>query len=110
MRPREHPGGLVLIEELQPHEQAEDGAAKGLGHPCRVVDRPRHERPVGPEPAVGDEETEVRMPVGAYGETCAEPNDLPHAARRASRMRGSVDSYAHGSIAVLINWRGKTAG
>ena len=27
--------------------------------------RPRDERPVGPEPAVGDEQMEVRMPVGA---------------------------------------------
>jgi len=25
------------------------------------MDRPRHERPVGPEPAVGDQEVQVRM-------------------------------------------------
>ena len=29
------------------------------------MDRPRDERPVGPEPAVGDEQVQVRMPVGA---------------------------------------------
>ena len=34
MRPREHPGGLVLVEQLQTHEQPEHGAAECLGQPA----------------------------------------------------------------------------
>ena len=40
-------------------------AAKRLGQPRGVMGRPRDERAVGPEAAVGDEQMQVRMPVGA---------------------------------------------
>lgn len=65
VRPGEHPGGLVLVEELQPHEQPEDGAAQRFREAPGVMDRPRHERPVRPEPALGDQEVQGGMPVGA---------------------------------------------
>jgi hypothetical protein len=65
VRPRKHAGGLGQVEELEVHEEPEHGAAKRLGQPRHVMHRPRDERPVGPEPAVGDEEMQVGMPVGA---------------------------------------------
>lgn len=64
VRPRHHPGRVVLVEERQPHEPAEHGAAKRLGQARRVVDRPRDERAMGPEATAGDEAMEERMPVG----------------------------------------------
>ena len=64
VRPREHPGGLVLVEERAAHEQPEHGAAERLGQARGVMHRPRDERAVGPEPAVGHEQVQVRMPVG----------------------------------------------
>ena len=64
MRLGEHAGGLVLVEEIKAYEEPEHGAAERFRQPRRVVHRRRHQRPVGPEPAVGDEEVEVRMPVG----------------------------------------------
>jgi hypothetical protein len=56
---------LGHVEELEAHEQPEHNAAEGLGQPRGVVRGPRHERAIGPEPAVRDEQMEVRMPVGA---------------------------------------------
>ena len=44
VRPREHPGSLVVVEELAAHEEPEHGAAEGLGQPRGVVRGPRHER------------------------------------------------------------------
>ena len=64
-RPRQHAGGLVLVEQIQVDEEPEHGTAKRFGHTGRVVGRPRDERPVRPEAAVGDEQVPVRRPVGA---------------------------------------------
>jgi len=64
VRPGEHAGGLVLVEQLQAHEAPEHGAAERLGQPCRVVGGPRDERPIRPKAAVRDEEVQVRLPVG----------------------------------------------
>ena len=61
---REHPGGLLLVEQLQSHEQPEHGAAERFRQPGGVVRGPRHKAPLRPEPAVRDEEVQVRMPVG----------------------------------------------
>ena len=44
---------MVFVDEFQPHEQPEHGAAERLGQARHVVRGPRHERPVGPEAAVG---------------------------------------------------------
>ena len=65
VRPGEHPRGLVLVEEREAHEESEHGAAKRLGQARGVVRGPRHERAIGPEAAVRDEQMQVRMPVGA---------------------------------------------
>jgi len=65
MLPRQHARGLVLVEQLQPHEQPQHGAAKRLGQTSGLAHWPRHEGTIWPEPAVGDEEMQVRMPVGA---------------------------------------------
>jgi hypothetical protein len=64
VRPREHAGRLLPVEELQPHEQPKGRAAKRLGQARGVVRGPRHKRPIGPEPAVRDEQMQVRMPIG----------------------------------------------
>ena len=65
MGPREHTSGLFLIEEVQAHEQPQDGATERLRQPRRVLRRPRDEGAVGLEPTVGDQPMQVRMPVGA---------------------------------------------
>jgi len=63
MRPRQHARGLVLVEQLQPHEQPQHGAAKRLGQTRGIVHRPRHEGAIWPEPAIGHEAMQLRMPV-----------------------------------------------
>ena len=64
VRPSEHAGGLILIEQLQSHEQPEHGASERLGQPGGVMPWPRDERPIRPKAAVRDEQLQVRMPVG----------------------------------------------
>jgi hypothetical protein len=63
VRPCEHARCLVLVEQLQPHEQPQHGAAKRLGQPGGVLHWPRHECPIRPKAAVRDEEMQMRMPV-----------------------------------------------
>ncbi len=63
MRPREHTRGLVFVEQRQAHEEPKHGATERLGQARGVVHRPRHDGPVWPEAAVGDEEVQVRMSV-----------------------------------------------
>jgi len=65
VQPGQHAHGLVFVEERKAHEQPEHGAVERLRQPRRVVHRPRDEGPVGPEPAVRDEQVQVRMPVRA---------------------------------------------
>ena len=60
VRPGEYASGLVLFEEIKADEEAEYGTAKRLGQACRVVRGPRHESPIRPEAAVGDEQVPVR--------------------------------------------------
>jgi hypothetical protein len=64
VRPRQHSGGLLLIEPLDAHEEPEHGAAEGLGQPCGVVGGPSDGGAVRPNPAAGHEEVHVRMPAG----------------------------------------------
>jgi hypothetical protein len=63
VRPGEHPGGLLRVEQHQPHEEPEHGLAERLGQSHRVVRGPRHKGPVRPEAAVGADEVPVRIPV-----------------------------------------------
>ena len=62
--PRQHPGGLVLVKEGQAHEEPEHGAAERLRQTGRVMGGPDDKCAVGPNAAVGDEEVQMRMPVG----------------------------------------------
>jgi hypothetical protein len=64
VRPGEHARGLVFVEESEADEKPEHRAPERLGQARRVVGGPRDERPVWPEAAVGDEQVQVRMPVG----------------------------------------------
>ncbi len=64
VRPGEHAGGLVLVEELQADEQPEHGAAERLRQSRGLVGGPGYDGPVGPAAAVGDEQMQMRMPVG----------------------------------------------
>ncbi len=80
----EHACGLVLVEQLQPHEQPQHGAAKRLGQPRGIVHRPRHGGAIWPEPAVGDEEMQMRMPIRA------QPCVSKHATIRTARSRSPV--------------------
>jgi len=43
--PGEHAGGLLLIKQLEAHEEPEHRAAERLGQPGGVVGGPRDERP-----------------------------------------------------------------
>ncbi len=63
MRPGQHADGLVLVEEFAADEEPEHSAPERLGQARRVVFGPRHKGPIWAEPAVGDEEVQVRMPV-----------------------------------------------
>ncbi len=57
------------IHEFPAHEQTQHRPSKGLGECCDIVQRQRHERAVRPEPAIGHQQMEVRVPVcqGAVG-------------------------------------------
>ena len=55
------------VEEFQSHEEPEDRAAKRLRQLAVVMHRPRHERAVGTEPAVGET---ARAPLKKRGEGC----------------------------------------
>lgn len=61
--PRQHAGGLVLVEQLEADEQPEHGASKRLSQSGRVLYRPGDKGAVGSEAAIGDEQVQVRMPV-----------------------------------------------
>ena len=65
VRPGEHAGSLVLVEEIKTYEAPKHGATKRLRQPRGVLHWPRDERPVRPKAAVRDEEVPGRMPVGA---------------------------------------------
>ncbi len=52
-------GDVAFVRKA--HEQSEPGAAERRRQPCGVVHRPRHERHVVPEAAVGHEVVQVRM-------------------------------------------------
>ena len=45
VRPAEHPGGLVFVEEVEAHEVPEHGAAERLGQPGRYVGGPSNKLP-----------------------------------------------------------------
>ncbi len=68
---RQHPGGLLLIEQAQPHEQPEHDKAERLSPSRGLVHRPPDERPVGPEAAVGDEEMFDRDSRGLARAVCS---------------------------------------
>ena len=51
VRPRQHPGGLILVEAVEAHEHAEHGAAERLRQPGGIVRGPRHTKvPSGRKP------------------------------------------------------------
>lgn len=64
VRPGEHPGRCVAIEQFAAHEQPEHRAAERFGEGRDVVQRQADERPIGPEPAIGDEHMQMPVPVG----------------------------------------------
>ena len=64
LRPREHAGGLVLVEEFEAYEKLEHGAAERLRQSCGVVGGRQDESADHPEAAVGEEGGRMRIPVG----------------------------------------------
>ena len=64
VRPRQHPGGLFLVEECAAYDEPEHGSAERVRQSCGVVGGPGDEGAVRLEAAVGHEEVQVRMPVG----------------------------------------------
>jgi hypothetical protein len=48
--------GRLDIHEFPVHEQTQHRPPKSLGECCDIVQRQRHERAVGPESAIGDEQ------------------------------------------------------
>ncbi|OBQ31858.1 MAG: hypothetical protein AN485_23020, partial [Anabaena sp. MDT14b] len=77
VRPGEHAGGLLLIKQLEAHEEPEYGAAERLGQARGVVGGPGDEGAIQPEAAVGHEEVPVRMPVRP-GAVRLQARDDPH--------------------------------
>jgi hypothetical protein len=64
VRPGEHALRCLDIHELTFDEQLEHSTAERLGERGDIMQRQPDERTVGPEPAIGDEQVEVEMPVG----------------------------------------------
>jgi hypothetical protein len=68
MKPRarrlEHRLRLILVEEVPLDEEPEHGTAEGFGEPRSVVRGPPDEGAIGAEAAVGDDQMQVRIPVG----------------------------------------------
>jgi hypothetical protein len=93
VRPGAHAGGLLLVAQLEAHEEPPHGAATRRGQPRRVVGEPRDERPVGPKAAVGHEQVELRMPIGARAMRLQTGHD-PHreVALAGQRANGGGDS------------------
>ena len=69
VRSGEHAVRRLDIPELPAHEQPEYGTTEALGERRDIVQRQRHERAIRPEPAIGDQEVRMRVPVdqGAVG-------------------------------------------
>ncbi len=69
MRPGEHAVGRLDIHEFPAHEQTQHRPSKGLGECGDIVQRQRDEGAVRPEPAIGHQQMQVRVPVdqGAVG-------------------------------------------
>jgi len=86
VRPGEPADGLLLVEQVQAHEAPEHGTAKRFGQARRVVGGPRDERPIRPEAAIGDEQVQVRMPVGARAGVCRQAT-MPTVSARSARGR-----------------------
>ncbi len=64
VRPGEHAVRRLDIHEFPAHEQTQHCPSKGLGACCDIVQRQRHEGAVRPEPAIGNQQIAVRVPVG----------------------------------------------
>ena len=86
VRPGEHLRRLVLVEQLQADKEPERRPAERLGQPRGVVHRPRHEGPIRPEPAIGDQQVQMRMPVGARAMGLPAGDD-PHREITLARQR-----------------------
>ena len=52
------------VHEFPVHEELEHGATEGVDKCCDVVERHTHEGGIWPEPAIGDKQVQVRVPVG----------------------------------------------
>ena len=63
MRPLEHRLGLLRLEQVLPDEEPEHRAPERLGELRGVVRGPMDEGPIRPEPAIGDDHMDVRVPV-----------------------------------------------
>ncbi len=64
--PLEHARGLVFLEQAAADEEPEHGSPERLREGRGVMPRPpgpTHEGPVRPEPAIGDDQVEMGMPV-----------------------------------------------
>ena len=77
VRSDKHTSGLTIVEEFEPDEVPEHRAADRLRQARGIVQPPRHECPVRPEPAAGDEEVPMRMPV-RLGARRLKARDDPH--------------------------------
>ncbi len=94
--PLEHARGLVLREEAAAHEEPEYRPPERFRQPGGVMSRsprPAHEGPVGPEPAIGDNQVEMGMPMGE-GAVGLEAGDDPD--RQIRLAGGGADRGGHG--------------
>ncbi len=62
VRPGEHALRRLDIDEFPPHEQTQHRPSKGLGECGDIVQRQRDERAVRPEPTIGHQQMQVRVP------------------------------------------------
>jgi hypothetical protein len=95
--PLEHPLGLVVVEEAAAHEEPKHGPPEGLRERGGVMPRPprpAHEGPIGPEAPIGDDQLEMRMPVGKRAVSLEAGDDSDAEVRLAG---GSADGGGDGA-------------
>ena len=90
-RRRHQPRRRVLLQPVLAHEQRQHRAPPRLGEHRCVVRGLRHEAAVTTEPAVGDDEVKMRMPMPARTRLRRSRNDV--ASRRPSRTTRMRPTY-----------------
>lgn len=95
MGPRQHPGGLVLVEAREAHEQPEHGTAKRVRQAGRVVGGPRDDVPSARKPPSVTSKWKCGCQLGR------EPCVCRHATIPTTKSRSLKRQYFRASLGSL---------